>query len=611
VLPLCRSAHLLLHHCAARCRRCRERAKRGGWTWRRAGGSRTGSGFGGARPAPHRGRAAGTNRQLSSETTKTNFSHNINVRVFVFIAHLGRKPVPAFRLGEECQSAAGPVQQLVHQPRLRGVLLGGARPVCADQLQRRHQGHTRRPGTRRACERSFRGDQVHVEAPERGLYRQSLRCGLWFLTYRNHFLFAQASQPGSSLASNPLVMQALQAAQWSAQVGMPASSTTTDPGGFAPSHAYPAMPYVQPPVLSIPHVATPYFAVPGAADPSYGAASAHQQYAQYPLYNGCPGTQEYLEVHQQQLPVMVKPAVRWPPLFETNGGAYVFQAKTGCFLDPTTDFFYDPRAKLYYSGRDGGYYCHDPALSPPFRAFVPPEPTAAYSAHPLPALPLNAPLGLLASAGRSLDAQPAAAVPAAAPVATKVKLGLSGGIKLGGAVGFGGFGLPTSKKVKVDIAKWGALQEDNEDEGKEEGATKAKEKKDESSRDAARVRQAQGPMEGTTKVGSKRPLEDTARAVTGSVSQTTGPPPPPPRAGLPPAFVAPPLPPLPPPAARASPPVPPAVVPASTVATEPATPAKPVCLLCQRQFPSFEMLQRHEKESKLHADNLKKSLGLM
>lgn len=34
---------------------------------------------------------------------------------------------------------------------------------------------------------------------------------------------------------------------------------------------------------------------------------------------------------------------------------------------------------------------------------------------------------------------------------------------------------------------------------------------------------------------------------------------------------------------------------------------KPVCLLCRRQFASLEMLQRHEQESKLHAENLAKA----
>lgn len=33
----------------------------------------------------------------------------------------------------------------------------------------------------------------------------------------------------------------------------------------------------------------------------------------------------------------------------------------------------------------------------------------------------------------------------------------------------------------------------------------------------------------------------------------------------------------------------------------------PVCLLCQRQFPSLEVLARHERESKLHAENLAKA----
>jgi hypothetical protein len=36
----------------------------------------------------------------------------------------------------------------------------------------------------------------------------------------------------------------------------------------------------------------------------------------------------------------------------------------------------------------------------------------------------------------------------------------------------------------------------------------------------------------------------------------------------------------------------------------------PVCLLCQRQFPSMEVLARHERESKLHAENLAKAEAL-
>ena len=41
---------------------------------------------------------------------------------------------------------------------------------------------------------------------------------------------------------------------------------------------------------------------------------------------------------------------------------------------------------------------------------------------------------------------------------------------------------------------------------------------------------------------------------------------------------------------------------ASTVVTNDLV----VCLLCQRQFLNFEQLQRHERESKLHKDNLLK-----
>jgi len=37
-----------------------------------------------------------------------------------------------------------------------------------------------------------------------------------------------------------------------------------------------------------------------------------------------------------------------------------------------------------------------------------------------------------------------------------------------------------------------------------------------------------------------------------------------------------------------------------------AAAGKAICYLCERQFASIDMLRRHEQESKLHAENLRK-----
>lgn len=224
------------------------------------------------------------------------------------------------------------------------------------------------------------------------------------------------------------------------------------------------------------------------------------------------------------------------------------------------------------------------------------------------------------SAGTS-SAPTAAATATAAASSTKVTLGLKTSV---------GFGLSSlkNKKVKVDLAKWSALQQDDEED---EPAATGKEKV---------VSQEGNPSAGKTlstngtgnrvdsnrapeiQVDSKRPLEDTAdaflaefKASTGAISIPAA------AAALPSPVVlktsAPPPPPLPP--CLSSVPVPTtatvvtmqSAAAAAVKASDAPTTKAPVCLLCQRQFPSFEMLQRHEKESKLHADNLKKSLGLV
>jgi RNA-binding protein 5/10 len=47
---------------------------------------------------------------------------------------------------------------------------------------------------------------------------------------------------------------------------------------------------------------------------------------------------------------------KWPPCFETEGGAYVFDTRSGMFYESITDFFYDPKSKLYYGNIQGTYF---------------------------------------------------------------------------------------------------------------------------------------------------------------------------------------------------------------------------------------------------------------
>ena len=324
---------------------------------------------------------------------------------------------------------------------------------------------------------------------------------------------------------------------------------------------------------------------------------------------------------------------------------------TGCFLEPTSDFYFDPKSKLYYCGKNGAYYSFDEAHVPPFRRFVPPPPSAAsgngsngtvvaasYDLNELkPPYPVaqsqnQAPMSAVAAAPVPLSTADNTLVSASSAAAGNK-------ITMGGktTVGFGLIGTK-NKKVKVDLAKWSALQQDDDDEEvvvDEKGKGKQKEMLKEHTKiqqekpsgvekDASNngTNNHAGSFQGQEpKVGSKRPLEDSADAFLADFMASSGVahilasnapiaapsmatlpslPPPPPGVRAPPIAVALPV------AAVAKSPI---VVPAATAAAPVSS--LPVCLLCQRQFPSFEMLQRHEKESKLHADNLKKSLGLV
>jgi RNA-binding protein 5/10 len=64
---------------------------------------------------------------------------------------------------------------------------------------------------------------------------------------------------------------------------------------------------------------------------------------------------------------------KWPPPFDTDGAAYVFDAVSGMFYEAMADFFYDPKTKLYYGNKQKVYYTFQPGEDPPFSALAPSE----------------------------------------------------------------------------------------------------------------------------------------------------------------------------------------------------------------------------------------------
>lgn len=59
-------------------------------------------------------------------------------------------------------------------------------------------------------------------------------------------------------------------------------------------------------------------------------------------------------------------AEEWPPSFEKEGSAFVFDTRSAMFYESLSDFFYDPKSKLYYGNRKGTYFRYDDSNDPPF-----------------------------------------------------------------------------------------------------------------------------------------------------------------------------------------------------------------------------------------------------
>lgn len=237
-----------------------------------------------------------------------------------------------------------------------------------------------------------------------------------------------------------------------------------------------------------------------------------------------------------------KPKMIWPPNFESFGGGYLFQPKSGYFLEPMTEFFYCPKSKLYYSAKDGVYYQYDASIDPPYKKFVPPLPTEA-------------------------DDKPSDSTQGMGAIDTgKAKpITLSLGVAKGKTKPIG-----TAKKVLKDLAKWEAIQKDD---AEDEEAEMQKPSEEHHKSQSVFVKSRDVPK-------TAAPVVVVATPKIHTVPSEQSP-------SAPPTTTA---------AASSS-------QPTTTVG---GSSGAAVCNLCRRQFPSAEMLARHEKESKLHAENLVK-----
>jgi hypothetical protein len=266
------------------------------------------------------------------------------------------------------------------------------------------------------------------------------------------------------------------------------------------------------------------------------------------------------------------PPSLWPPNFELSGSAYVFQPKTGYFLEPLTDFYYCPKSKLYYNGKDGTYYTYDTSIDPPFRKYEVP-------------LPIGEPEEMKTA---EKEITSSSDYSSAETTGNKISVNLGSMIKVKPVV------VAAPKKVLNQFAKWGAVAKEEEEDEKEDGAL-AKERLRKSAGKAAAVSgddsvpvNVKGLVHPSnvssgeilissfaTTPANKDPKKESTENNLGENS------------------------PKPPVVASSS-------SSSSTVPVVVSSQQQHVCRLCRRQFQSAEMLTRHEKESKLHAENLAK-----
>lgn len=257
-------------------------------------------------------------------------------------------------------------------------------------------------------------------------------------------------------------------------------------------------------------------------------AMAALQAAQWSSNNSYPAagqstTQALKSASAAYLPARLKSSKSWPSNFDTEGAAYHFQPKSGCFLDPVTQYYYCPRSKTYYNAVTGDYLKYNGGDDPDelYRKFIVPEPTTT-------------------------DEVGHAAEAAAAAAATALPTGARKPVILN--IGFGG----AKSKTKTATPIMPAVIESKSASDAVPAVLLT------SANSSAFAKMTENVM----KWEERRREENEAEA-----SKT-------------------------------------AVV---SISVPSAGATQPVCLLCRRQFPSFDVLRRHEKESKLHAENVAKA----
>ena len=288
----------------------------------------------------------------------------------------------------------------------------------------------------------------------------------------------------------------------------------------------------------------------------------------------------------------------WPPSFETDGGAYIFQAQSGSFIEPKSQFFYCPKSRLYYSCADGIYYnCVVSTTEVNFIRFNPPLPLEPDSG-------LNTENIDISEKNTNTNTNTAEIETAAMRKPVVLSMGFNMGKGKNAAVKIINV---ATKKVTGDISKWGAIQvkEDDEAEITRAASLGASRGKGKSSSVILMNSTTSPPSAPTPALAaaisvSGKNIPEIVKSSYNSSSLNSGFCPDPRIATVTAASSAADaialitgIPPAPPPA-----PVQPVIV----IAKEQSELV--ACLLCRRQFATPEQLLRHERESKLHKDNM-------
>ena len=275
---------------------------------------------------------------------------------------------------------------------------------------------------------------------------------------------------------------------------------------------------------------------------------------------------------------------KFPPNFDLYGAAYVFQSSTGLFLDQLSEFYYCPKSKLYYNSKNGIYYKYDinqtSETGVPFIRYNPPLPST-----------LSTETAIVNDTSSSSTNASSTNVVVASLVRQPVIISIGFGNKnksntaaASAATSQSAAAANVNKKVLTNFLKWESAREDFIEKDETATATSATIEAEES---------AFGKPN-KLRSNSTTIMTNTNTNVTSITAGTT--------TSIPVD-------------------VPPVV--SNTIVTQTATLSNAttaaevpstsggagvgvICVLCQRKFASAEQLVRHEKESKLHADNLAK-----